>query len=157
MVLIRENKQKQRKTFLLDNGCYKKVWYFKDEGWIVNHVSILNKLLPNYIRSFGADKTSMWVILNPLPGVPVSTLPHTDQLIKDVYNFCLQNIKETKPYTHGDWVLSNILYNDGEMALCDWDNVNIYPKKNILIKLHSDLESGFGKRFKEIINDSTSI
>jgi RIO-like serine/threonine protein kinase len=147
MLLIKENKQKKRQTWKLDDS-YKKIWLFNDLNWLETHVSIVNKVFPNYIREYGSNNDSMWLILNIIPGVLANQFEHTPEFIEKIYNFCLFNIQSTAPYVHGDWVLSNMIVNNDKITMCDWDNVNIYPKKEILNKLHHDLKSAFGSKFK---------
>jgi RIO-like serine/threonine protein kinase len=79
--------------------------------------------------------------------VPANTFPHTKEFIDKIYNFCINNINTTSPYAHGDWVLSNILIDDDDIHIIDWDNVGIYSPTEILEKLHSDLKSAFGDKF----------
>lgn len=150
MVLIKENLQKKRQTWKI-NDHYRKVWLFKDLAWQKQHVELLNEVVPNYVLSFDHDDNNMWIDYRTIPGVPASTFLHTDEFIKRIYDFCIKNINETRPYAHGDWVLSNILINGDTFRLCDWDNLNIYPEEDKITKLKLDLRSAFGKRFDEII------
>jgi len=151
MELVKENLQKKRQTWKF-NDHYRKIWLFKDLVWQDHHIKLLNEVVPNYVRSYGNDDDKMWIDYNVVPGVPASTILHTDEFIKRIYNFCLQNIKDTKPYAHGDWVLSNILVDGNTIKLCDWDNLNIYPEEDKIVKLKLDLRSAFGKRFDEVIS-----
>lgn len=156
MNLIKENKQKKRKTYKL-NDRYRKVWDFVDVDWLQDHTKLLNEVVPDYVIDFGHDNKIMWIDYKTIPGKPASEFEHTDDFIKRIYTFCRNNIKETLPYVHGDWVLSNIIINGDTIKMCDWDNLNIYPKEDIIIKLHKDLKSAFGDKFDKIKNDSTSI
>jgi RIO-like serine/threonine protein kinase len=99
----------------------------------------------------------MWIDYKIILGKPASGFIHSDEFIKKIYNFCLSNIRETYPYVHGDWVLSNIIIHEDNIKMCDWDNLNIYPREDIIIKLHKDLESSFGDKFNKFKNDSTSV
>ncbi len=84
-----------------------------------------------------------------------NTFEHTDKFIDNIYKFCIGQIEDTLPFVHGDWVLSNIVINDNNITMIDWDNVGIYPKVEAYDKLYSDLYSQFGERFKKY--DTTSI
>jgi RIO-like serine/threonine protein kinase len=150
MVLVKENIQKKRQTWK-SNNFYRKVWLFEDLHWQEHHVNLLNEVIPGYVIGKGNADGMMWIDYNIIPGVPASTLKHTDKFIKQIYNFCVKNIQDTKPYAHGDWVLSNILVDGDTLRLCDWDNLNIYPEEDKLVKLRLDLRSAFGKRFDEVI------
>jgi RIO-like serine/threonine protein kinase len=111
----------------------------------------LSTVAPGYLVDRGENELGVWIDTIALPGIPASTLPHTDEFIKRIYNFCLDNIKNTQPYAHGDWVLSNIIIDGDNMQMCDWDNVSIRTQEEALEKLHSDLESAFGNKFVEVI------
>lgn len=151
MDLIRENKQKKRAVFK-DGNFYKKIWYIKDVKWLTDHIKLLDKYMPGYVHAYGFEKDSMWIKFNTIPGIPASKCDHTPEFVKQVYHFCLDNINQTAPYAHGDWVLSNILVDGANMQMCDWDNLNLWPKDAIKKKLHNDLKSAFGDKF-----DPTSI
>jgi RIO-like serine/threonine protein kinase len=153
MELVKENKAKGRKVYFCGDR-YRKVWENKID-WIYTHVKILNRVMPGFVIDFGNDYIDYKVI----EGVTANTVEHTDKFINKIYNFCLENIKATKPWVHGDWVLSNIIIqSDDTMVMIDWDNIGIYREEEYLNKLHTDLISAFGEdNFKRAINDSASI
>lgn len=153
MELVKENKDKGRKVYFCGDR-YKKVWNNRAD-WIYTHVKILNRVVPGFILGHGADYIDYKVV----EGITANTVEHTDKFIKDIYNFCLASIKASRPWVHGDWVLSNIIIQpDGTMQLIDWDNVGIYREEEYLNKLHNDLISAFGEEnFRRAINDSASI
>ena len=149
MELIKQNTEKQRSVFYQDNK-YIKAWDNVKPQWIVEHVRLLNKLIPHYVVEYGGN----WIAFNEIKGTPASKFEHTDEFIRNIYKFCLDSIEQTKPYVHGDWVLSNIIVcPDNTYKLVDWDNVGIYSETEYMNKLHSDLRSAFGERF----NDATGI
>ena len=157
MVLIKENKQKKRQVWKADN-FYRKIWFIHDLVWLEHHVLLLNQIVPDYVIKHGYDENSIWIDYKIIEGIPASTFPHTDEFVKSIYEFCLENIRETHPYAHGDWVLSNILVNHGGFKMIDWDNLNIYPEEDRLKKLHKDLRSAFGEKFDKVIKyDSAGI
>jgi RIO-like serine/threonine protein kinase len=153
MELIKENIEKNRRVYFCGDR-YRKVWKDKTE-WIYTHVKTLEYLFPGYVLSHGNDYIEYAII----EGTLASDIKHTDQFIRQVYIFCLENIKATKPWIHGDWVLSNIIIQpNGQMVMIDWDNLNISHETDYTKKLHSDLISAFGKEnFKRAIGDSASI
>ena len=153
MELVKENKDKGRKVYFCGDR-YKKVWENKLD-WIYTHVKILNRVMPGFVIDYGNDYIDYKVI----EGVTANTVKHTDEFINKVYNFCLENIKTTKPWVHGDWVLSNIIIQpDSTMTMIDWDNVGVYREETYLNKLHTDLISAFGEdNFKRAIDDSTIV
>ena len=111
--------------------------------------------MPGFVIDYGNDYIDYKVI----ECFTANTVEHTDKFINKIYNFCLENIKATKPWVHGDWVLSNIIIQpDDTMIMIDWDNIGIYREEEYLSKLHTDLISAFGEdNFKRAINDSASI
>lgn len=151
MELIKENKKKQRKVYKLKDR-YRKEWSYCDRPWLLEHVNLLEKVFPNFVLAYGEDGNSMFIETKLISGVAASTLDHTPDFIHAIYKFCLENINETAPYAHGDWVLSNIIINNNKMTMVDWDNLNLYPRPTIIKKLHEDLQSAFGDKF-----DPTSI
>lgn len=143
MVLVKENINKHRRVYL-DGDRYVKVWGNVTPVWIANHVSILNTVVPDYVIAYGPD----WISYRVIDGIVANTLEHTDKFIVDIYKFCLDSISLSKPYVHGDWVLSNIIVRpDSSFVLIDWDNVGIYDVDMYMNKLHSDLYSAFNERF----------
>jgi RIO-like serine/threonine protein kinase len=154
MELIKENKEKKRSVYF-NNGCYRKIWAYERSEWIHKHVKMLGHVMPNFVVGYGLDYIDYKVI----PGTTANKFEHTDEFIRKIYNFCLENIKLTKPWVHGDWVLSNIIIQpDNSMVMIDWDNLGIYREDAYMDKLHSDLISAFGKeKFNKAIYDSTSI
>lgn len=156
MILIRENTEKKRKTYKLKDR-YRKIWSIVDLSWQEFHIALLTKIVPNYVLDYGNDNRSMWIDYRIIKGTPASEFLHTDDFIKQIYEFCINNIRSTQPYVHGDWVLSNIIIDGNNMTMCDWDNLNIYPEEDVIKKLRNDLRSAFGPKFDEVINDSTSI
>jgi RIO-like serine/threonine protein kinase len=149
MKLIRENKEKQRRTYFCEDR-YKKVWDSTSPDWISEHVELLKKHVPGYVLDFGTN----WIDYTIIPGVPASTLSHSPEFINRVYQFCLDSIVETSPYVHGDWTLSNILVDGDTLRLCDWDNLGIYPMDEVKSKLISDLTSAFGTAFQKCTQQS---
>jgi aminoglycoside phosphotransferase len=151
MVLIKSTPERNRQVFELDD-CYRKVWGFKDLKVLEKHVDIMKYLWPDYIQRYGWTDDTMWIDVKKITGVSASNYEHTDEFVKKIYNFCLDNIKKTTPYAHYDWVLSNIIIDGDQISLIDWDNVGIYTEEEIFKKLHADLKSAFGDKF-----DPTSI
>lgn len=156
MILIKENLIKKRSVYKL-NDRIRKYHHDKNLSWIKNHAIMVASVVPNYIIDVGEDCTGPFIDMEILVGQPANTFEHTTEFIKKIYNFCLKNIEDTNPYAHGDWVLSNMFIDKENIRLCDWDNIGVYSKDEILDKLHSDLYSAFGKKFFEVINDSASI
>lgn len=149
MILVKENLEKRRCVYKKDN-TYIKVWDDIKPDWISNHVKILCEHCPNLVNDYGDN----WISYNEIEGTPVSKLEHNTELIEKVYNFCLESLKTTRPYVHGDWVISNIIMKpDNSFCLIDWDNIGIYSESEVITKLHNDLHSSFGDRFY----DATSI
>lgn len=150
MVLIKENSVKNRSVYK-EKNFIRKYWHDQNEYWIENHVKILDQLIPGYVISKGKDHKGCYIDFKILPGTCANEFEHTDTFIKKIYEFCLKNVKETSPYAHGDWVLSNMFVDGDDILLCDWDNVGVYDEVEIIEKLKKDLLSAFGNRFLEVI------
>lgn len=150
MILVKENTIKQRKVYYTGHS-YIKVWDNKSTQWVKEHVRILDIVVPNYVISSGYNYIEYKVV----EGKTANTFEHTDKFIDNIYKFCIGQIEDTLPFVHGDWVLSNIVINDNNITMIDWDNVGIYPKVEAYDKLYSDLYSQFGERFKKY--DTASI
>ena len=150
MKLLREQTEKQRSVYLLDDRI-RKFWHISKLEWANTHFKLLNEKIPGYAINIDNDDFNVWIDYVIIPGVPASTFPHTPEFVKTIYNFCLSNIEETAPYYHGDWSLSNIIIDDKNIRMCDWDNLGIYPKDQVIEKLHSDLTDAFGSIFTALI------
>jgi hypothetical protein len=148
MELIKDNIQKKRAVFLKDSDTIRKFWYDKDPQWIQQHVEILNKVQPGYVKYVGEN----YVDFTRYLGQPANKIKHTPEFRDEICKFCVDQINSTLPYAHGDWVLSNIIIDGNTMRMVDWDNVGIYDTKSIHTKLKADLQSAFGELF-----DPTSI
>lgn len=151
MELIKENKEKNRAVFKLNHNTIRKYWYDYSIIWVSNHIKILEKIVPDYIIGYGSDHYGAFADFKKLEGIPASNFPHSDKFIFDIYNYCLKNIKETHPYVHGDWVLSNIIINKNKFSMCDWDNISIRSKEETMYKLKKDLYSAFGNKIFKVI------
>jgi thiamine kinase-like enzyme len=143
MHLIKENISKKRSTYLLDNGCYRKYLDRTDE-WFVSHKKILDEVMPGYVNQIGGG----FIDLNPIEGRPCNILHPTQENIKRIYEYCIQQIYSTLPYVHGDWAPSNIIETPKGFVMVDWDNVGIYSLAEAYDKLNSDMTEAYGDLFK---------
>ena len=151
MELIKANKEKSRRVYKGLN-FYRKEWLFEDHNYFKKHLEIMEEILPGYILNSGCGDGRMFLDLRIIPGIPANTFEHTDAFIEKIYNFCLKNIEETKPYAHCDWVLSNIIIDGDKIEMVDWDNVGVYQPSDVFEKLHSNLKSAFGDKFDEVLS-----
>ena len=157
MELIKVNTEKSRAVYRLPNGNFIKYWHLGTYEWLEQHVNIVRTLMPGYIVDYGINELGIWIETYPLPGTPANTFPHTKEFMLRIYNFCCKTNSDTKPYVHGDWVLSNMIIDGDSIRFCDWDNVGIYPEDEVNNKLINDLTSAFGKEFEDMLNDTTSV
>lgn len=157
MVLIKENKFKKRAVFY-DGKFYYKTWYFKDLTWLKEHVRLLEIYVPEIVDSYSFTDDTMTLKMHEIEGTVASTFEHTQEFFNKIYTACISSMEQTAPYMHGDWVLSNmIITNDGTVKFIDWDNLNVFPKSGAMMKLHMDLESAFGEKFKRFLDDTASV
>jgi len=154
MELIRENKEKQRATYFCGDR-YRKVWGNISPEWIYRHVKLLDRVVPGYVLGYGTDYIEYKIV----EGSTANRSEHTDEFINRIYKFCLENIRSTRPWVHGDWTLSNIVIQpDGQLVMIDWDNLGMYREDDYMNKLHSDLISAFGEeKFRKAIDDTAGI
>ena len=86
------------------------------------HVDIMHKVFPGYLLNYGNfNKHSYFIDYKFLPGTSIMKYSHTPQFIEKFRKFCIDNVKETFPYSHGDWTLANVLEHKGKWTLIDWD------------------------------------
>jgi hypothetical protein len=145
------------------SDCYKKIWKFlpeipdfQIEQGLSHHVEIMKIVNPDYIKRYGWDKDekTVWMELKKISGDTADKFPHTPEFIKKVYQFCLDNIKQTFPYAHQDWHLDNIIVDGDNMSMVDWDNVDLYSYHESVNRLHDNLrnsERGFGEKFEQYL------
>lgn len=146
MDLVKSNTEKKRSVFFTGHS-YVKAWDDICPQWIADHVKLLDKVMPGYVIEHGGN----WIEFNIIEGTLANTIEHTDEYCKSIYEFCLNQIEATKPYVHGDWVLSNMIITQDGIKMIDWDNVGIYDEQTVKEKLEKDLISAFGKeRFERI-------
>jgi len=143
MILIKLNKEKNRSMFFNENH-YVKTWDNISPIWIKNHVKLLKEFAPGYVIDHGKN----WISYNVVPGILASTVPHSAEFVDFIYKSCLNQIKSTSPWYHGDWALSNIIINDNKIYMIDWDNLDRYTEEEVYIKLNNDLKSAFGDLFQ---------
>ena len=157
MVLIKENKAMFRSVHF-DGEFYYKSWNFVDPDWLAAHVKLLNQYAPGLVNSYLYSNDCMTIKMNIVEGKLASTFEHTQEFFNKIYSACIKDLKKTSPYAHGDWVLSNMIITpDDKVVFIDWDNINLFPRKGAMIKMHLDLQSAFGDKFERFLNDTTSI
>lgn len=157
MDLIKENKSKFREVWF-DGEFYYKKWNFSDINWLKAHTALLNKYATGLVDSYSATDSSMILKMNIIEGKLASKFEHTQDFFNKIYSACINNLDKTSPYAHGDWVLTNMIITpDANVVFIDWDNINLFPRKCAIIKMHMDLQSAFGIKFERFLNDSTSF
>ena len=157
MDLIKENKAMFRSVHF-DGEFYYKSWNFSDADWLVAHVELLNTYTPEIVNSYSCSKDRMTLKMNVIEGKLASTFDHTQEFFDKIYSACIKDLERTRPYAHGDWVLSNmIITKDNVVKFIDWDNINLFPRKRAMMKMHLDLQSAFGDKFERFLNDTSSI
>lgn len=146
MILVKENISKNRSTYLLDNGCYRK-HLDRTEEWFIAHKQILDTLMPGYVNQIGNG----FIDLNPIEGTLCSKLENNEKNMKRIYEYCISQIYSTLPYVHGDWAPGNIIETGKGFVMIDWDNVGIYSLAEAYDKLNRDMIEHYGESFKLII------
>jgi len=151
LTLIKHIPDKHRKVY--DGGTFiRKIWGNRSLLSVDSLARRINSVFPNYIIDIGETHEGAFMDLTKLNGVLVSTLVQTDDLVKQVYKFCIDNMQHTLPYYHYDWALSNMIIDNGKITLCDWDNLNLYTEFDAIKKLDEDLSNAFGDRYRRVIH-----
>lgn len=149
MDLLKRNMEKKREVYTTENSVFK-YWYNRDSNWMREHSQILDRIYPGYLLDCGFTAHYCWAEYKKLPGKTAHEVEHTDALIHDLITFCLNQNKELAPYSHGDWVLSNILVDGDDFYICDWDVAGLYDTSYILSKIYNDLYNTLGSRIDKI-------
>lgn len=153
-MLIKRNIKKGREVYKINNGYLKRYACNGRYGlsWLENHIQDLNIVNPGYVLDYGSEKDHVWIKVKALPGKPAGEFERTDEFIKSVIEFCKRNYKETYPYAHFDWAISNILIDNNQMYLCDWDNLSkYYSEQEVQDKMYNNLYKPFGEKINAYI------
>lgn len=144
MQLIKTNKRKKRSVYF-DGEFYYKVWNYSKPEWIDQHVQLVDRFAPGLIVDYSYTDCKMKIVLNRIPGETAFSVRHSESWMKRIHEACVQNLTETYPYAHCDWVLSNVIITpDSQIRLIDWDNLqkSTVSWKYTLRQLKKDLSKG---------------
>ena len=90
---------RQTRTVYKYKTHYRKYWNHRDTKNcsvmampINQHIDIVNNFFPEYIIGSKVLKKSMWIDYNTLPGISANKFEHTEEFIKKIKNFCIDNI-----------------------------------------------------------------
>lgn len=153
MMLVKKNEKKGREVYKINN-LYLKKYYLKDERWLKSHVNKLTKVVPDYLLDYGVEPEYVWIKVKELSGKPAGEFDRTDEFVKLIVEFCQNNYRETYPYAHGDWAISNILIDGDKIHMCDWDGLSIYPEEWVYQKMYNSLLKPFGHRIDDYMKQS---
>lgn len=157
MDLIKETPSKFREVWY-DGEYYYKTWNFVDRAWLKAHAELLDIYAKGLVVDYLFRENSMTLKMNTIEGTLASTFEHTQEFFDKIYTACINDLDKTSPYAHGDWVLTNMIITpQNKVVFIDWDNINLFPRKGAIMKMHLDLKSAFGDNFERFLNDSTSI
>jgi len=134
------------------NDIYRKEWLNIDIFSLSRWVDRMDKVFPGYVLNYGLTEKCMFIDMKNIIGIPANQIIHDQEFIKKIINFCIDNIKQTKPFAHMDWSMSNIIVNDDRMQMVDWDALKRYPYSLIEYKLNNDLELAFGNKLQNYIS-----
>lgn len=132
----------------------------KDNGeqlWFYTTVSLMKKFTEDYVVSYGYKDNYYFVNTNEIIGIRADKYFTnmgiiTDNDIKDITNFIIDNYKMTYPYSHGDWSLSNIIKTKDGYKLIDWFSIRKFDRSfdHSIMKIEDSLFLAFGNRYLEI-------
>lgn len=125
---------------------YRKHWNYTDPEWFYPHLEIVNKLRPEFVINARLTKKAMWIDYKVIPGRKANDpdFVRDDQFISRIYDFVISNIKETYPYAHCDWALGNIIIDDTNIELVDWDNCCVQKDEQIIRFFDEAMVKNFG-------------
>tara|TARA_X000001036_G_scaffold204190_1_gene191880 strand:+ start:155 stop:733 length:579 start_codon:yes stop_codon:yes gene_type:complete len=125
---------------------YRKHWNYTDPEWFYPHIEMLNKLRPGFVINARLTKKGMWIDYKVIPGQKASDpdFVRDEQFISRIYDFVISNIKETYPYAHCDWALGNIIIDDTNIELIDWDCCRIQKHEHIIRIFDESMVKNFG-------------
>ena len=145
--LIKRKPSKQTEVWEFED-FFRKKWMFKDEAWLAEHIKMLKEIGPvGYLKGHGADDNTMWIDTFKIKGQLATTFPQSPEFIEKVTDYCLEHYNKTKPYAHFDWELSNMIIDNDNITLLDWDNCAIYPEGQIIDKMDADFKKAFADKF----------
>jgi len=148
---VYNNFKGRRRVYKLDD-FYRKEWEIKDIFSLQKWAYRMDKVFPGYVLDYGLNDSHMFVDMKFIKGVPANQIIHDQEFIKKIINFCIDNIKQTIPFAHMDWSMSNIIVSDDHMEMVDWDALRLYPYSLIEYKLNNDLELAFGNKIQNYIS-----
>ena len=134
MLLVKQNKD--RKVYKTSNSYLKTYTPNQryDYDWLVETVKVIEKFMPGYVIDYGIKDNELYMDTKIIHGK--TALELWEELIKDpglkrqiqpfvhnIIDFCIEQYNSTKPYSHGDWALCNIIINQNSYNIIDWDNV----------------------------------
>ena len=128
-----EGDQGRRKTFYdaKEDLYIKKYNYFCLHQY--NYIRKLTKIAyPNNLIEARRYSNSMRFVWQGQKGEALSwvRLHQSENLLAAVEIFCINDLNRTWPITHGDWSPSNILLDNGQLKLIDFDNISRKTFKN---------------------------
>lgn len=145
--LIKQKPSEQTEVWEYEN-YFRKKWLYKDTQWLENHIKMLADIGPTgYVIDHGFDDNTMWIDTKKIKGQLADTFAQTDEFVSRITKFCLDHYKETKPYAHFDWKLNNMIVDNDEITLVDWDNCAVIQEGQVIDKMESDLKKSFGVKF----------
>tara|TARA_Y200000002_G_C22378649_1_gene536321 strand:+ start:139 stop:639 length:501 start_codon:yes stop_codon:yes gene_type:complete len=149
MQLLQAKERKDRYTYKLDDRI-RKIWYgptpslhFKVDS-LQEYIDIMNKIMPGYILDYGETTDGAYIDFKFIPGTNLLSHKHTKEFVNKFREFCINSIRDTYPYSHGDWILPNVIEHNGEWSLIDWDNVFLRTPAETRRRLNVNLKETFG-------------
>jgi hypothetical protein len=150
MILVKNQKEHSIETYRVDDG-FVKIYRNWTADRLKNHVVLVDRINPGYYLDHGIEKDYVWAKSRPIQGTMASEYKHTDEFAKNIMSFCIENYKKTYPYAHMEWSLNNIIIQDSQIHLIDWDTLGVYPPKYVWESMHKMFYKMFGDRINKLI------
>ena len=151
-LVYQDNTKQERKVIRLEDR-YRKVWYGKNPEHLLatnnlaEHIRLLNKFMPGYVLDHGFNDNGMFIDYEILPGKQMGKIDYSDELVDEVYDYCLRHLLNTWPYSYLEWNRWNVLIDGKSIYLVDWDSIYYARIKYSFSNMINLLDNKFKKHF----------
>ena len=127
--------------------------HLDDYDWLVDNVKQLEKFMPGYVIDYGIKDNELYLETKIIPGKTAHELwieldkKQAQTFVHGIIDFCIEQYKATKPYSHGDWELSNIIKNESGYTIIDWDELEMRSDVDVYFILKKKLKRAFEDYF----------
>ena len=112
----------------------------------------LKSLCPSYVIDYGIKDNELYLETKIITSKTASELwieldkKQAQTFVHDIID-SIEQYKATKPYSHGDWELSNIIKNESGYTIIDWDELEMRSDVDVYFILKKKLKRAFEDYF----------